>query len=30
MPDALGGNTPSIRVAADHTVPYGSFREDRP
>lgn len=30
MPDALGGNTPSIRVEADHTVPYGSFREDRP
>jgi hypothetical protein len=30
MPDALGGNTPSIRGAADHTFPYGSFREDRP
>ena len=30
MPDALGGNTPSIRVDAEHTVPYGSFREDRP
>ena len=29
MPDALGGNTPSIRVDAEHTVPYGSFREDR-
>ncbi|MEP7090583.1 MAG: hypothetical protein ABI776_10800 [Nocardioidaceae bacterium] len=30
MPDALGGDTPSIRVEADHSVPYGSFREDRP
>ena len=30
MPDALGGNTPSVRVTSDHTVPYGSFREDRP
>lgn len=30
MPDALGGNTPSIRVEAAHSVPYGSFREDRP
>jgi len=29
MPDALGGNTPSIRVEAEHTVPYGTFREDR-
>lgn len=29
MPDALGGNTPSIRVDAEHSVPYGSFREDR-
>ncbi len=29
MPSALGGNTPSIRVEAEHTVPYGSFREDR-
>lgn len=29
MPDALGGNTPSIRVDGEHTVPYGSFREDR-
>lgn len=29
MPDALGGNTPSIRVDAVHSVPYGSFREDR-
>ena len=30
MPSALGGNTPSIRVEADHVVPYGTFREDRP
>lgn len=30
MPSALGGNTPSVRVAADHRVPYGTFREDRP
>ena len=30
MPDALGGNTPSVRVDAQHTVPYGTFREDRP
>ena len=29
MPSALGGNTPSIRVEAVHTVPYGSFREKR-
>jgi hypothetical protein len=29
MPDALGGDAPSIRVEADHSVPYGSFREDR-
>jgi Flp pilus assembly protein TadG len=30
MPSALGGNTPSIRVESVHSVPYGSFREDRP
>ncbi len=30
MPSALGGNTPSIRVDAEQSVPYGSFREDRP
>jgi hypothetical protein len=30
MPRALGGDTPRIRVAADHAVPYGSFREERP
>ncbi len=29
MPDALGGNAPSIRVEATHSVPYGTFREDR-
>jgi Flp pilus assembly protein TadG len=29
MPDALGGNAPSVRVDATHTVPYGTFREDR-
>jgi hypothetical protein len=29
MPAALGGNTPSIRVEAEQSVPYGSFREDR-
>jgi Flp pilus assembly protein TadG len=30
MPDALGGNTPSVRVEAEQAVPYGTFREDRP
>jgi Flp pilus assembly protein TadG len=30
VPDALGGNTPSIRVESEHAVPYGSFRESRP
>jgi hypothetical protein len=30
MPEALGGDTPSIRVDAEHSVPYGSFREARP
>ena len=29
MPDLLGDGAPSIRVDAAHTVPYGSFREDR-
>lgn len=29
MPTALGAQTPSIRVEAEHRVPYGSFREDR-
>ena len=30
VPDALGGDAPSIRVEAEHAVPYGSFREARP
>lgn len=30
LPDVLGGQRPSIRVQAEHTVPYGTFREDRP
>lgn len=31
IPDALGGGgTPSVRVEADATMPYGTFREDRP
>lgn len=30
LPSALGGNRPSIRVEAKHSVPYGTFREDRP
>lgn len=29
MPSALGSNTPSIRVQGQHSVPYGTFREDR-
>jgi len=29
VPDALGGGAPSVRVEGEHTVPYGSFREDR-
>lgn len=29
VPSALGANTPSIRVEAAHSVPYGTFREDR-
>jgi len=29
VPTALGDDTPSIRVSAGHTVPYGTFREDR-
>jgi Flp pilus assembly protein TadG len=29
VPDALGGGSPSIRVEGEHTVPYGTFREDR-
>jgi Flp pilus assembly protein TadG len=30
VPDALGAQTPSIRVQADHRVPYGPYREERP
>ncbi len=30
MPTALGADTPSIRVEAEHAVPYGVFREARP
>ncbi|MGI9157874.1 MAG: TadE/TadG family type IV pilus assembly protein [Marmoricola sp.] len=30
MPDALGGNTPRIKVEAVNQSPYGTFREDRP
>jgi hypothetical protein len=30
LPNVLGGQRPSIRVEAQHTVPYGTFREDRP
>ena len=30
MPAALGSNTPTIRVDADHEAPYGTFREARP
>lgn len=29
LPSILGGQRPSIRVEAQHTVPYGTFREDR-
>ena len=29
MPAALGGDTPSVRVEAEQSVPYGTFREDR-
>lgn len=29
LPAALGNQAPSVRVDAEHTVPYGSFREDR-
>lgn len=31
LPDALGGGAaPSIRLDAEHSVPYGTFREERP
>ena len=29
LPNVLGGQRPSIRVEAQHTLPYGTFREDR-
>ena len=29
LPAVLGGQRPSIRVEAEHAVPYGTFREDR-
>lgn len=29
VPSALGGGRPSIRVEADQTVVYGTYREDR-
>ena len=29
VPTALGADTPSILVSAEHTLPYGSFREHR-
>jgi len=29
LPAALGEQQPSISVEAEHTVPYGSYREDR-
>ncbi|HYO41387.1 MAG TPA: hypothetical protein VER39_17220 [Nocardioidaceae bacterium] len=31
VPDALGGDgAPSLRLNAEHSVPYGTFREARP
>lgn len=29
LPSVLGGHRPSIRIEAEHTLPYGTFREDR-
>jgi hypothetical protein len=29
LPPIFGDQPPSIRVEAEHTVPYGTFREDR-
>jgi hypothetical protein len=26
----LGGQRPSIRVESEHTIPYCTYREDRP
>ncbi|HSJ20609.1 MAG TPA: hypothetical protein VK964_08555 [Nocardioidaceae bacterium] len=30
LPAVLGGQRPSIRVESEHTIPYGTYREDRP
>lgn len=30
VPSALGGDVPRISVQAEHSAPYGSFREARP
>lgn len=30
LPTVLGEHRPRIRVQAEHVVPYGTFREDRP
>ena len=29
LPSALGAHRPSVRVEAEHTIPYGTYREDR-
>lgn len=29
LPDWFGGFEPTVRVSAEHRVPYGTFREDR-
>jgi len=30
VPDFVGEHRPSIQVSAEHSVPYGTYREDRP
>jgi hypothetical protein len=30
LPAGLGGQRPSIQVESEHTIPYGTYREDRP
>lgn len=30
LPPALGSERPTVRVEAEHTVPYGTYREDLP
>lgn len=30
LPPALGEQRPSVRVEAQHSVPYGTYRQDRP